>query len=347
MPQRFVEVQLEGTSTIPLPRAYLNEPFRLYRNRARGFFLKHAPGYPDIPNDLLVRAYHDSQFILQRIMPAGRVFRGYSTRGSNLRSVQMGLAQRQQLIRRRQAQSGYRVTSFAPTSRVSALTPETKYFDCGIAHAVTFTGSDWSASEVPCDNYINSSGAAAAYTDSALIPSAIGSGYGQINGNRYKFKKIRVRGAISVAPLSDQADAASDAVVRLMLVMDTQPNGSQAQGEDIIQDYGATGEVIFGFKRVSNSGGRFRILKDKFYTLKATNSQTDGASTGSIAFDTRFFTFQYSPKVPIQVNVKSGNATPTVAGLETCNIFLLLAGQRDGAAVATTIRAATRCYYVD
>ena len=54
---------------------------------------------------------------------------------------------------------------------------ETKYFDTGINTSVTFGGTSWTGSEVPCDNYINSSGAAAAYTDSALIPSANGSGY--------------------------------------------------------------------------------------------------------------------------------------------------------------------------
>ena len=65
--------------------------------------------------------------------------------------------------------------SFAPTPRVSALVPETKYFDTGISATVNWAGNTWASSEVPCDNYVNASGTAAAYTDSALIPSASGS----------------------------------------------------------------------------------------------------------------------------------------------------------------------------
>jgi hypothetical protein len=282
MPTRFVEVWLEGNSYLPLPRAYLNEPFRLYRNRLRGFFLKNAPDYPALDNDLVVRAYNESQYLGKLSM--SRQFRGFASRGGSLRSTQMSLADRQRLIQRRQRQAGYRVSSFAPQSRVSVLYPETKYFDTQFDTSVTWAGTDWSNSEVPCDNYVNSSATAAAYTDSCLIPTAIGSGYGQINGNRYKLKKLRCRGIIQTPPLQDQADAAYPVFGRLMMVMDTQPNGAQAQGEDIMQDMGAARGNLFTFKRTSASSGRFRILKDKFFVLHPTNSQTDGANTGSIGY---------------------------------------------------------------
>lgn len=228
-----------------------------------------------------------------------------------------------------------------------SFAPETKYFDCGINTAVTFAGTDWSDTEVPCDNYINSSGAAAAYTDSALIPSANGSAYGQVNGNRYKLKKLRIRGNLSATPLSDSADASTGIDCRVLLIHDTQPNGTQAQGEDVMQDFGAVGENLFSFKRVSANSGRFRIIKDEWINLKVTNSQTDGASTGSIAFATEHFSMQYVPKKAITVNIKSGNATPTIGGLVDNNFFLLLAGTRAGAAQEVIIRAASRAYYCD
>lgn len=278
-----------------------------------------------------------------------RQFRGYASRGGSLRSTQMSLAQRQAYIQRRQRQMGVKVTSFAPTSRVSALAPETKYFDCGINTGVTWTGTDWSGSEVPCDNYVNSSGTAAAYTDSALIPSAIGSGYGQVNGNRYKLKKLRVRGQVNAGLLSDQADASQPVFYRIMLVMDTQPNGSQAQGEDIFQDIGATGENLYSFQRTAASSGRFRILKDKKGVLQPTNSQTDGTNTASIGFQAHQFSWTYQPRTPIQVNLKSGNSTPTVAGLESCNIFMLCGAWlgQSGTAQQLFVVAASRAYYVD
>lgn len=239
------------------------------------------------------------------------------------------------------------VRSFAPTSRASLMMPETKYFDTGINASVTFAGTTWADSEVPCDNYVNSSGTPAAYTDSALIPSAVGSGYGQVNGNRYKLKKIRVRGAVTKATGSDQADALRSPQVRIMLIMDTQPNGTQAQGEDVMQDFGATQEQIYAFKRVASNSGRFRILKDKFVVIKPTNSQTDGTNTGSIAFDAVPFSFQYQPKTPIQVNIASGNSTPTVAGLQSCNIFMMVVGAISSGAQTIEVVACSRAYYCD
>ena len=50
----------------------------------------------------------------------------------------------------------------------------TKYFDCGFHYNVTGSANDWTGTEIPMDNYVNSSGTAAAYTDSAIIPSEIG-----------------------------------------------------------------------------------------------------------------------------------------------------------------------------
>ncbi len=224
---------------------------------------------------------------------------------------------------------------------------ETKYFDTGINTSVTWSGASWADSEVPCDNTVDSSGSAAAYTDSCLVPTAIGSGYGQVNGNRYKLKKIRVRGALFGAIVPDSADMVQATIVRLMLVHDEQPNGAQAQGEDIMQDIGAAGENLFSYKRVASTSGRFRILKDEFITLQPSTAGTDAANTNSLANETETFSFQYQPRSPILVNIKSGNATATVAGVINCNMFLLLVANRNNSAVAITINAASRCYYVD
>ncbi len=233
------------------------------------------------------------------------------------------------------------------TAAAATVFNETKYFDTGIFHAVSWAGTDWSDSEVPCDNFVNGSGTAAAYTDSCLLPTAIGSAYGEVNGNRYKLKKIRVRGTL-VAPVAmNAADMLTAVNVRLMLIHDEQPNGAQAQGEDIMQDVGSVGENLFSYKRVASSSGRFRILKDNFITLQPATAGTDGTNTNSLAFETAHFSFQYQPNSPILVNVKSGSATPTIASTINCNMFLILAGTRGGAAVSITIAAASRAYYVD
>jgi len=234
----------------------------------------------------------------------------------------------------------------AKAARILA-NPETKYFDCGISAGVTFNGGTWADSEVPCDNYVTSSGAVAAYTDSCLLPTAQGSGYGQVNGNRYKLRKIRARGRLYLPISSDQADMGTPAQVRLMMIMDTQPNGAQAQGEDIMQDFGTAQENVFSWKRVADNSGRFRILKDKFCVLQPATAGTDGTNTNSLSWEGAEFSFQYKPKVPLTINIKSGNATPTVAGAQSCNIFLLAAATKAAAVVSCNVIGTSRAYYSD
>jgi hypothetical protein len=230
---------------------------------------------------------------------------------------------------------------------------ETKYFDCNFNASMNpAMTSGWVGTEIPMDDYIDSSGSAAAYTDSALIPSAIGSGYGQVNGNRYKLKKLRVRGLLSPQYSTGAADVQEPLVARLLLVMDTQPNGAQAQGEDILSNItngASTSGNLFSFKRVATSSGRFRILKDQMFVIPTTAGAYNGTNIDSQR-GCATFSFQYTPRVPIQVNIKSGNSTPTVAGLETCNIFMLF-GSYDSngllSAGTCTVTGASRAYYCD
>ncbi len=240
-----------------------------------------------------------------------------------------------------------RTRHFAPTSTMSAIIPETKYFDTTFSGVQTWAGTSWADSEVPMDNYVNSSGVIAAYTDSAMIPSANGSGYGEVVGNRYKLKKFRCRGSLRPAAQQNLTDPNAAVEVRLVLVMDTQPNGAQAQGEDILQDLGSGNNNLYSYKRVASSSGRYRILKDIIHMMQPAVTSTDGTNTSSEAFENVFFSFQYVPKVPILVNIKSGNATPTIAGLETCNIFMLLGSQQSNIDVAMNITGAARAYYCD
>ncbi len=240
-----------------------------------------------------------------------------------------------------------RSQGFAPTSTMLAMVPETKYFDTTFSLLHTWAGTSWADSEVPMDNYVNSSGVIAAYTDSAMIPSANGSAYGQVVGNRYKLKKFRCRGSLWPTLQQNQADPTAAVEARLLLVMDTQPNGAQAQGEDVLQDLGSGNNNLYSYKRVATSSGRYRILKDLIVMLQPTVAAADGTNTNSEAFESHYFNFQYSPKVPIQVNIKSGNATPTVAGLETCNIFMLLGAQQANSDVSINITGAARAYYCD
>jgi len=228
--------------------------------------------------------------------------------------------------------------------RSRIMPPETKYFDTSFAQTVSIA-ADWTGSEVPCVNYIQSDGTTVgAYTDSALIPSAIGAGYGQVNGNKYFLKHLRMRGEFIPIVATDQADMQTMSVVRLALVMDTQPNGAQAQGEEVFTDMGTSNACNYSFQAMgAGAGGRFRILKDKFFRMQPAIAGTDGANTNSVVKAGSTFNFSYRPKKPIQVILKANSSTPTVASLSNTNIFLL--AHNDVGSVSIT--GVARVYYQD
>lgn len=222
---------------------------------------------------------------------------------------------------------------------------ETKYFDTSFNQAIA-SAADWTGTEVPCTNYLQSDGTTVgAYTDSALIPSAIGAGYGQVVGSKYKIKKIRVRGQVLSGVASDQADVPGPCTVRVALVHDTRPNGSQAQGEDIFTDIGTSPQNNFSFLAMgAGQAGRFRILKDEWMVLQPAVAGTDGASTNSVARTGGLFSFTWKPKVPYEVLLKANSNTPTVASLSNCNIFLV--AHTDSATLVNAITGAARAYYL-
>jgi len=216
-----------------------------------------------------------------------------------------------------------RPQAYIPAGRAPMPT-ETKYFDTSFSQTIA-AAADWTGTEVPCTNYIQSDGTTVgAYTDSALIPSAIGAGYGQVNGNKYYLNTIRVRGHIIPTVTSDAADVKEAFSTRLVLVEDTQPQGAQAQGENVFTDMGNVAQNNFSFLAMAaGSGGRFRILKDKTYIFQPGVAGTDGASTNSVTNTGQLFKFNYTWKKNKQVVLKANSAVPTVASLSNSNIFLL------------------------
>jgi len=226
----------------------------------------------------------------------------------------------------------------------AVMPTETKYFDTSFGQTVS-VAADWTGSEVPCVNYIQSDGTTVgAYADSALIPSAIGAGYGQINGNKYYLKRLRLKGAFIPTVNSDQADVPVAASTRLLLVLDTQPQGAQAQGEQILTDMGTAAQCHFSFLAMAaGSGGRFQVLKDKLFMHQPASAATDGASTNSNARTGVNFKFSHNFKKPLAVQLKANSATPTVASLSNYNLFLIAHSQIGG----NTISGCARAYFQD
>lgn len=227
---------------------------------------------------------------------------------------------------------------------VSSFAPETKYFDTSFSQNVA-SAADWTGTEVPCTNYITSDGTTiGAYTASALIPSAVGSGYGQVVGSKYMLKALRVRGAIQPTVSSDAADALAPIYVTLALVLDTQPNGTQAQGEEVYTDLGTADQCNYSFQAMgAGAGGRFKVIKRKTFVLNPGAMGTDGTNTNSVSMNGAQFEFTYQPKKPLLVCIKANSATPTVASLSDNNIFLLA----HATSSIVFVQGAARAYYAD
>lgn len=228
----------------------------------------------------------------------------------------------------------------------SAMPVETKYFDTSQSFAIP-ASADWTGTEVTCSNYIQSDGTTVgAYTDAALLPSAIGAGYGQVQGNKYFMKHMRIRGEVSCAVAQDQADVLQPPAIRLVLVHDTQPNGAQAQGEDVFTDMGSAAQCVYSFLAMgAGGGGRFRILADEVLYGATPVATTDGANTTSEVMPKILFSMSYRPKNPLQVILKANSSTPTVASLSNNNIFLL--AKTSGGTWTLTIQSCCRVYYCD
>jgi len=225
-----------------------------------------------------------------------------------------------------------------------SLQPEIKYFDTAGTNAVAAT-ADWTGTEIPCDNYIQSDGTMlGAYTDSALIPSANGPGYGQVLGGKYRILKIRVRGLMSVdfsTAISTVPSASLQS--RLVMVMDLQAGGAQLQGEQVFTDMGLVNNCINSFQQQGQSTDKYRVLKDRIFNhnVAAIGSSFD-SNDMKAAYNSVPFSWVYTPSKPLVVNCLTSGSTPSVSQLKDINIFLLARSGGTG-----SISFVCRCYYTD
>jgi len=242
------------------------------------------------------------------------------------------------------------VAKYYSASPRSGFKPEIKYFDCMFDQ--NFDGASATAwgtgNNLAMTSYMNADGSTvSAYTGSAIIPSAVGNGYGQVIGNKYLIKKIKVRGTVSKVT-ADSVNPLEPVLVRIMLIQDNQPNGAQADPATFLTDWGTAPEFINSYQSISSgSGGRFRILGDKFITLAPMSSTYNAAY--QTTYEKKQFTFSKTWKKGLKVVIKSGASTPAVASLSDCNIFMVVccsdsstAGDNDANVVGVT-----RCSYMD
>lgn len=130
------------------------------------------------------------------------------------------------------------------------------------------------------------------------------------------------------------------------MIMDTQPQGAQAQGENVFTDMGSAEACNASFLAMAaGSGGRFRVLADKVYMSNTVAAGTDGTNTNTAIRAGFKVKMNHKFLKPIQVILKANSSTPTVASLSNCNIFLLAHTGNSGG--VGTLVGAGRAYYKD
>lgn len=181
-------------------------------------------------------------------------------------------------------------------TRGAAVQGEMKYFDTLLTATSLVASADWTATEFDSTT-----------TGTFFCPS-VGAAVNQRIGKSAKVMKLKIHGAINVAAQTDQTAADSACQVRMLLVQDTQTNSTQMQGEQVMTPP-ATATALLAvnsFQNIDNFG-RFKVLKDKTFTIQNPNFSWDGTNIEQTGLIKPFkFSVNFS-KNPVVVRFNNTN----------------------------------------
>mgnify|MGYP000338539458 FL=1 len=252
-----------------------------------------------------------------------------------------------------------------------ALWSELKQFDLQFDATVEGNGA-WASTLVPMQYLSDGGGDREGYTDGCLIPTMIGNEYGQIKGQRYYLSGIHIRFTAHVNSLANETIVDQACKIRAVLIMDTQPQGTQVSEGNCFETFGPGEDNFMAFRNTAKRGKRFRFLMEEVKILQPTvtatedsNGSTSGMHTGdapsvtvseststdyehSIGYETAVFDFDWKTKREILVSVSAvGNSSHSVEHVESHNIFLCVMCMRDDEVIETFLKGCCRTYYYD
>lgn len=140
--------------------------------------------------------------------------------------------------------------------------------------------------------------------DTLCVPQ-VGSAINQRDGKSIQVHKIKINGTVQVNAQADQTAGDNPSVVRVALVLDTQTNAVQAQGEEVFKPTTNAANAPFTFQN-ENNFGRFRVLKDMFFKNDAYPITYDGTNVeqGGVS---KLFKIKKTFKKPITVRFNAAN----------------------------------------
>lgn len=225
----------------------------------------------------------------------------------------------------------------------AAIPGEMKYFDCDYtATAITALTTTWPGGTMVDPLTTINLGSAAVANPLCLVAPTVGAALNQRIGRQILVRKIKVRGTINVPAQAAAATADSATRVRIMLVHDMQTNATQMTGAQLMQDASAANTTVNSFQNPNNFG-RFRVLKDKTFTLYNPNMAGSPTTADLVQQGlTKTFKWVINFKVPVAVHFNATNGG-TVADIVD-NSFHMVAGT-DNTTLAPTLIYYSRVAY--
>lgn len=169
-------------------------------------------------------------------------------------------------------------------TRGAQVSGEMKYFDTErVATAIAACTTTWVAGTILDPVTFNT-----------LCVPVVGAAINQRIGREIKVLKIKLRGHIIIGAQSAQNVADNASHFRMMLVQDMQTNAAQMTSAQLMTDQAAGETTINSFQNLNNFG-RFRVLKDKIFSIGNANL-AGSPTTGDLV--------QSGIKRPFKMNVK-------------------------------------------
>jgi len=231
-----------------------------------------------------------------------------------------------------------------PRARGATVTGEMKYFDTEqtgqIIAGVTTT---WVAgTRADPVNTINLGDPAVVAPLCLFAPKVSANLNGRI-GRKVFMHKIRIKGIIELPEQNAMLTLKPSIAFRLVLLLDKQTNAATINPSDVFNDTTGSGNTTINSAQNPNHFGRFKILKDKFFSLTNFNiAGNDVAATNRQSGQTKPFKMSYNFKPPMIVNFNS-QSTGSIAMI-TDNALHLICAADDNSYGALIYYYSRVCY---
>lgn len=188
--------------------------------------------------------------------------------------------------------SGYRYVARTPGG---LMMTERKYFDSYVNASALTASTDWTGTEH--DPAANS-----------LFTPQEGSDIDNRIGRLVHVHKIQIRGTIHFPAQTNQTALDPACVIRGILCLDQQTNGTQMQGEELMASPGAaTAQLCVNTMQSTANFGRFRVLKDKMFVMQDPNATYDGTNIEINGLSKHFkWNIKFNKAIPVRFNSTNG-----------------------------------------